>query len=98
VWTNSRSNPSSGFRFQLPRPEGTVWDVAFKLGSDFDHRGDFIYRERRARRVANRWPNNAQSLPEVDLRAKRAITLAFRLSDWRRNLAYLISSAILEAR
>jgi hypothetical protein len=24
-------------------PEGNVWDVAFKHGSDFDHRGGFIY-------------------------------------------------------
>jgi hypothetical protein len=24
-------------------PEGNVWDVAFKYGSDFDHRGGFIY-------------------------------------------------------
>jgi hypothetical protein len=32
-----------GFRISFYDPEGNVWDVAFKLGSDFDHRGDFIY-------------------------------------------------------
>jgi uncharacterized glyoxalase superfamily protein PhnB len=30
-----------GFSFQ--DPEGNVWDVAFKHGSEFDHRGGFSY-------------------------------------------------------
>jgi len=31
----------SGFSFR--DPEGNVWDVAFKHGSDIDHRGGFFY-------------------------------------------------------
>jgi catechol 2,3-dioxygenase-like lactoylglutathione lyase family enzyme len=35
----------SGFRsgFSFCDPEGNVWDVAHKYGSEFDHRGGFIY-------------------------------------------------------
>ena len=36
-----RSGWGCGFSFR--DPEGNVWDVAFKHGSDFDHRGGFIY-------------------------------------------------------
>ena len=32
-----------GGGFSWRDPEGNVWDVAFKHGSDFDHRGGFIY-------------------------------------------------------
>ena len=32
-----------GCGFSFRDPEGNVWDVAFKHGSDFDHRGGFIY-------------------------------------------------------
>jgi catechol 2,3-dioxygenase-like lactoylglutathione lyase family enzyme len=36
-----RSGFGCGFSFR--DPEGNVWDVAHKYGSDFDHRGGFIY-------------------------------------------------------
>jgi catechol 2,3-dioxygenase-like lactoylglutathione lyase family enzyme len=36
-----RSGWGCGFSFR--DPEGNVWDVAFKYGSSFDHRGGFIY-------------------------------------------------------
>lgn len=32
-----------GCGFSFRDPEGNVWDVAFKHGSDFDHRGGFFY-------------------------------------------------------
>jgi catechol 2,3-dioxygenase-like lactoylglutathione lyase family enzyme len=32
-----------GCGFSFRDPEGNVWDVAFKYGSDFDHRGGFTY-------------------------------------------------------
>jgi catechol 2,3-dioxygenase-like lactoylglutathione lyase family enzyme len=32
-----------GCGFSFRDPEGNLWDVAFKYGSDFDHRGGFIY-------------------------------------------------------
>jgi catechol 2,3-dioxygenase-like lactoylglutathione lyase family enzyme len=32
-----------GCGFSFRDPEGNVWDVAFKHGSDFDHRGGFSY-------------------------------------------------------
>jgi catechol 2,3-dioxygenase-like lactoylglutathione lyase family enzyme len=32
-----------GCGFSFKDPEGNVWDIAFKYGSDFDHRGGFIY-------------------------------------------------------
>jgi catechol 2,3-dioxygenase-like lactoylglutathione lyase family enzyme len=32
-----------GCGFSFRDPEGNVWDVAFKDGSDFDHRGGFFY-------------------------------------------------------
>ena len=32
-----------GCGFSFRDPEGNVWDVAFKQGSEFDHRGGFIY-------------------------------------------------------
>ena len=32
-----------GCGFSFRDPEGNVWDVAFKHGSDFDHRGGLIY-------------------------------------------------------
>jgi uncharacterized glyoxalase superfamily protein PhnB len=32
-----------GHGFSFRDPEGNVWDVAFKYGSEFDHRGGFIY-------------------------------------------------------
>lgn len=32
-----------GCGFSFRDPEGNVWDVAFKYGSEFDHRGGFIY-------------------------------------------------------
>ena len=37
----ARSGWGCGFSFR--DPEGNVWDVAFKYGSEFDHRGGFIY-------------------------------------------------------
>lgn len=39
--TPARSGWGCGFSFR--DPEGNVWDVAFKHGSEFDHRGGFIY-------------------------------------------------------
>jgi catechol 2,3-dioxygenase-like lactoylglutathione lyase family enzyme len=36
-----RSGWGCGFSFR--DPEGNVWDVAWKAGSDFDDRGGFIY-------------------------------------------------------
>ena len=36
-----------GCGFSFRDPEGNLWDVAFKHGSDFDHRGGFIYLTRR---------------------------------------------------
>ena len=32
-----------GCGFSFRDPEGNVWDVAHKYGSEFDHRGGFIY-------------------------------------------------------
>jgi catechol 2,3-dioxygenase-like lactoylglutathione lyase family enzyme len=32
-----------GCGFSFRDPEGNVWDVAFKHGSEFDHRGGFVY-------------------------------------------------------
>jgi catechol 2,3-dioxygenase-like lactoylglutathione lyase family enzyme len=32
-----------GCGFSFRDPEGNVWEVAFKHGSDFDHRGGYIY-------------------------------------------------------
>ena len=32
-----------GCGFSFRDPEGNVWEVAFKYGSDFDNRGGFIY-------------------------------------------------------
>jgi uncharacterized glyoxalase superfamily protein PhnB len=32
-----------GFGFGFRDPEGNLWGVAYKYGSDFDHRGGFIY-------------------------------------------------------
>ena len=32
-----------GYGFGFRDPEGTVWGVAVKYGSDFDDRGGFIY-------------------------------------------------------
>ena len=32
-----------GCGFSFRDPEGNVWDVAFKHGSEFDHRGGFLY-------------------------------------------------------
>jgi glyoxalase/bleomycin resistance protein/dioxygenase superfamily protein len=32
-----------GCGFSFRDPEGNVWEVAWKDGSDFDHRGGFIY-------------------------------------------------------
>jgi predicted enzyme related to lactoylglutathione lyase len=32
-----------GCGFSFRDPEGNVWDVAFKNGSEFDHRGGFLY-------------------------------------------------------
>jgi catechol 2,3-dioxygenase-like lactoylglutathione lyase family enzyme len=32
-----------GCGFSFRDPEGNVWDVAFRHGSDFDHRGGYIY-------------------------------------------------------
>jgi len=32
-----------GYGFGFRDPEGNVWGVAFKYGSEFDHRGGFIY-------------------------------------------------------
>jgi hypothetical protein len=32
-----------GFGFSFQDPEGNVWGVAVKYGSDFDDRGGFIY-------------------------------------------------------
>ena len=32
-----------GCGFSFRDPEGNVWGVAFKHGSDFDHRDGFIY-------------------------------------------------------
>lgn len=32
-----------GCGFSFRDPEGNVWDVAYKYGSDFDDRGGFIY-------------------------------------------------------
>jgi hypothetical protein len=32
-----------GCGFSFRDPEGNIWDVAFKYGSEFDHRGGFIY-------------------------------------------------------
>jgi catechol 2,3-dioxygenase-like lactoylglutathione lyase family enzyme len=32
-----------GCGFSFRDPEGNVWEVAFKYGSEFDHRGGFIY-------------------------------------------------------
>lgn len=32
-----------GCGFSFRDPEGNVWDVAWKAGSEFDHRGGFIY-------------------------------------------------------
>jgi hypothetical protein len=32
-----------GCGFSFRDPERNVWDVDFKYGSDFDHRGGFIY-------------------------------------------------------
>ena len=32
-----------GCGFSFRDPEGNVWDVAFKHGSEFDHRGGFSY-------------------------------------------------------
>jgi hypothetical protein len=37
----SRSGFGCGFSFS--DPEGNVWDVAHKYGSEFDHRGGYIY-------------------------------------------------------
>lgn len=37
----STSGWGCGFSFR--DPEGNVWDIAFKHGSEFDHRGGFIY-------------------------------------------------------
>jgi catechol 2,3-dioxygenase-like lactoylglutathione lyase family enzyme len=39
--TPEQSGWGCGFSFRAP--EGNVWDIAFKHGSDFDHRGGFIY-------------------------------------------------------
>ena len=36
-----RSGFGCGFSFR--DPEGNVWDVAHKYGSDFDHRGGYVY-------------------------------------------------------
>jgi uncharacterized glyoxalase superfamily protein PhnB len=36
-----RSGWGCGFSFR--DPEGNVWDVAYKHGSEFDHRGGFSY-------------------------------------------------------
>jgi hypothetical protein len=35
----------SGWRcgFGFRDPEGNVWEVAYKHGSEFDHRGSFLY-------------------------------------------------------
>jgi hypothetical protein len=33
----------AAFYRQFGWPEGNVWDVAFKYGSEFDHRGGFVY-------------------------------------------------------
>jgi hypothetical protein len=32
-----------GCGFSFRDPEGNVWDVALKYGSEFDHRGGFVY-------------------------------------------------------
>jgi hypothetical protein len=32
-----------GCGFSFRDPEGNVWDVAFKYGSEFDDRGGFVY-------------------------------------------------------
>jgi catechol 2,3-dioxygenase-like lactoylglutathione lyase family enzyme len=32
-----------GYGFSFRDPEGNVWDVAYKHGSEFDHRGGFVY-------------------------------------------------------
>ena len=32
-----------GCGFSFRDPEGNVWDVAYKYGSEFDHRGGFVY-------------------------------------------------------
>jgi uncharacterized glyoxalase superfamily protein PhnB len=32
-----------GCGFSFRDPEGNVWDVAYKHGSEFDHRGGFVY-------------------------------------------------------
>ena len=32
-----------GCGFSFRDPEGNVWDVAFKYGSELDHRGGFVY-------------------------------------------------------
>jgi hypothetical protein len=39
--SQSQSGWGCGFSFQ--DPENNVWDVAYKYGSEFDHRGGFIY-------------------------------------------------------
>ncbi len=39
--TVAKSGWGCGFSFR--DPEGNVWDIAFKHGSEFDHRGGFIY-------------------------------------------------------
>ena len=39
--TVAKSGWGCGFSFR--DPEGNVWDVAFKHGSEFDYRGGFIY-------------------------------------------------------
>jgi uncharacterized glyoxalase superfamily protein PhnB len=32
-----------GYGFDFRDPEGNIWGVAYKYGSDFDHRGGFTY-------------------------------------------------------
>jgi hypothetical protein len=73
-------------RFQLPRRRSNVWDVAFKLGSDLDHRGGFIYPlnaslDSQATGQQRTTASNAQSPLEVDLRVKAGGHLGFRLSE-----------------
>jgi hypothetical protein len=45
IWNLDAEPQRSGFGcgFSFCDPEGNVWDVAHKYGSDLDHRGGYIY-------------------------------------------------------
>jgi hypothetical protein len=42
-WTDEPTRSGSGYGFGFRDPEGNVWGVAVKYGSDLDHRGGFTY-------------------------------------------------------